>query len=142
MDCTNKDLLKNNKNVINAAVINRVNKVPNEWHTMNWFQDSYFNLNIEGHADLWVWGTRKMGYLLFVPITSCVDFVSTNFFFYFAEKRWSTRRLLLPKDTSRLLGSSPCLKKKPSCCLPRVNKRPGAKSNHYGIPYKLRGKIS
>ena len=49
MDCTNKDLLKNNKNVINAAVINRVNKVPNEWHTMNWFQDSYFNLNIEGH---------------------------------------------------------------------------------------------
>ena len=43
MDYTNNGLLKNNKNV-NAAMINQVFKVPDEWHSENRFQDSYFNL--------------------------------------------------------------------------------------------------
>ena len=42
MDYTNKDLLKNNKNVMNAAVISRVNKVPTsgilwiDFKTVSW----------------------------------------------------------------------------------------------------------
>ena len=88
-------------------------KVPNEWHTMNWFQDSYFNLNKEGHADLGVWGTRKVGSLHFVPIPSCVDFVSTNFFFTSPKKDGVLVVYFYPKIPVVCLVPRPVSKKHP-----------------------------
>ena len=46
----NKGLLKNNKNVLNAAGINRINQVSYEGHSTFWFQDNYFSLDWESRA--------------------------------------------------------------------------------------------
>ena len=65
-----KGLLEKNKNVINATVINRATKISDQWHCTYWFRDSYFHLDYQGHADLWVWGIQKVRSRLFVPLTS------------------------------------------------------------------------
>ena len=87
MNYTNKGLLKINKNVINAAVINRVNKAPYNFKTVTL---------------TWIKSRAKKGASL--PITSWVTFISADFF-YFADKGRSTRSLLLPEVTSRFVPS-------------------------------------